>query len=434
MKVLVSAHWCASREGSEGYFGWSAVQCLSKDHELWVLTSSRNKSDLEQAKSDSLVQPNVSFIFLGGPFKPPHANRWIARLQSWKEYYKFSVISLGAARELYQEIRFDLMHHVTVATWRFGSPLWRLGVPFVFGPVGGNEKFPVRFFPTLSHKALVFELLRATSNVVFRLSPSVRACVRNASHVLAANFETLSLMKKLRVSDRGVSLLSPGFHSKAKINEFAQYTHLKTLDGPLRLFSGGSLEGRKGVALALSALAEAKRKGLNFRYRLGGSGPERGYLERFAGDLGLREEVIFGESLCGEAYRKELCTTHLFLLPSLRESAGLTMMEAMLAGCVPIVADCGGPAHIVTDECGYKIPASDPEELVERLVEVILSLDRNRQIIVNKGRAAAKRIASHFSEENYRKSINEVYVLVTGGPARMSYANHATGSPIHRCG
>jgi glycosyltransferase involved in cell wall biosynthesis len=412
MKVLVSAHWCASREGSEGYFGWSAIQCLSKDHELWVLTSSRNKSDLEDAKSKRLVPQNVSFIFLGGPFEPPHANRWVARLQSWKEYYKFSVISPAAARELHRGIRFDLVHHVTIATWRFGSQLWRLEIPFVFGPVGGNEKFPARFFSTLSHKALVFELLRTTSNIVSRISPSIRACVQNASHVLAANFETLSLMKRLRGSDTGVSLLSPGFYSKAKINEFAQHSRLKTLDGPLRLFAGGSLEGRKGVALALRALARAKRRGLNFRYRLGGGGPERGYLERLTGDLGLRKEVIFGESLCGEGYQKELCATHVFLLPSLRESAGLTMMEAMLAGCVPVVADCGGPKQIVTEECGYKIPVSNPEELIKRLAETILSIDRNREIIIKKGRAAAERIASHFNEETYRKAINEIYQLV----------------------
>lgn len=51
-------------------------------------------------------------------------------------------------------------------------------------------------------------------------------------------------------------------------------------------------------------------------------------------------------------YWKELAASHVFLLPSLGESSGLTMMEAMLAGCAPFVADCGGPAHIVTEACG----------------------------------------------------------------------------------
>jgi glycosyltransferase involved in cell wall biosynthesis len=373
---------------------------------------------LERAKSEGLAPQNIHFAFLGGPFKPWHPNRLIARFQSWREYYEFSANSLAVAAELQRNVQFDVVHHVTVATWRVGSPLWKLGIPFVFGPVGGNERFPVRFFSTLSQKAVLFESLRMASSAISKLSPSVRACARNASHVLAANFETLSLMHQLRGSPGGVSLLNPGFYSKAKISEFSQHLSLRTVDGPLRLFAGGNLEGRKGVALALNALARAKSQGVSFRYRLGGGGPERNYLERVARRLGLHEDVIFGESLSSEAYRKELGATHIFLLPSFRESSGLTMMEAMLAGCVPVVADCGGPAHIVTDECGFKIPVSNAEELVRCLAETILSLDRNRSIIGAKGRAAAERVASHFSEEKYRKSINDVYAFVTSRPRK----------------
>src|ERR1700726_1584361 len=127
MKILISAITCNPYSGSESYFGWSAVQCLSKDHELWVLTSSRNQSDLEHAKSHAVVPQNVRFAFLGGPFKPWHANRWIARFQNWKEYYSFSAKCLAVARELHRKVQFDLVHHVTVATWRVGSPLWKLG-------------------------------------------------------------------------------------------------------------------------------------------------------------------------------------------------------------------------------------------------------------------------------------------------------------------
>jgi hypothetical protein len=37
MKVLVSAFACTPYAGSENYYGWQAVQCLAKDHDLWVL-------------------------------------------------------------------------------------------------------------------------------------------------------------------------------------------------------------------------------------------------------------------------------------------------------------------------------------------------------------------------------------------------------------
>lgn len=413
MKVLVSAHACLSRGGSEGYFGWSAVQALSKDHDLWVLTSSRNQLDLEQAQSDGLIGTNVQFIFVGGPFQPWPQNRLVARLQSWKEYFTFSRACLPLAKSLHEQFRFDLVHHVTVATWRIASTLWKIGIPFIFGPVGGNERFPFRFFSALSFQAKAFELLRMLSNCASRLSSSVRACIRGASHVLVANFETLSLLRKLGCPPSRISLLNPGFYSNERITEFSRSARFKTIEGPLRIFAGGNLEGRKGVALALYALAQLKTKGVHFHYRLGGGGPEFSHLRRLSQRLGLQGNVTFGEPLLGQAYQRELGQTHLFLLPSLRESSGLTMMEAMLAGCVPIVADCGGPRHIVTDECGYKIPLSNPNELVHCLTKIIFDIDRNRDVILAKGRAAVERISSHFNEQNYRKSINEVYWSVT---------------------
>jgi glycosyltransferase involved in cell wall biosynthesis len=415
MKILVLAHGCSSRGGSEGYFGWSAVRCLAQDHDVWVLTSSRNESDLQEAQSEGLVSQNAHFIFLGGPFKPWPANQWIARLQSWQEYWAFSILSLSKARELHQRIAFDLVHHVTIATWRISSSLWKLKIPFVFGPVGGAEQFPFRFFSILSGKAKAFELLRMLSNTVSRISPAVRACLRNASIVLGANLETVSLVKKIRGADSNVSLLNPGFYSSPSIKSFSRFVGQRAMNGPLRLFAGGNLEGRKGIALALRALALAKEKGMDFRYRLGGGGPEQRYLEQLTCKLGLRDHVIFGTSLKGEAYREELGATHILLLPSLRENVGLTMMEAMLAGCMPIVADCGGPALIVTEECGYKLPVSNREEMVRRLAELILSLDRNREIIITKGRASSERIASSFSEAHYREAIGNVYAQVTAG-------------------
>ena len=81
----------------------------------------------------------------------------------------------------------------------------------------------------------------------------------------------------------------------------------------------------------------------------------------------------------GADYLKELGESHVFLLPSLRESAGITMMEAMLAGCVPVVADCGGPAHIVTDDCGWKIPVGGRAGMIDALAEAIATLDRDRE-------------------------------------------------------
>jgi glycosyltransferase involved in cell wall biosynthesis len=414
MKILISAHGCSPYLGSESWFGWSAVCCLAQDHELQVITTSRNREALAQATAEGLVPPGVHFHY-AGRVKPWHPNRLVARFQGWSEYKDFARTTLTAARELQQIEKFDLAHHVSVASWRVASPLWQLGIPFVFGPIGGNEQFPVRFLPCLSSGAAAYEALRMSSNLASRFSPSVRNCLRRAAHVFAANSETEQLVKAVRGTGQGVSRLQPGFYSEAAIADFARFDTGKSPDGPLRLFAGGNMEGRKGVALALAALARVKRNGVDFRYLLAANGPEIPHLKKLAAQLALQREVLFEDNLRGEDYRRELGATHVFLLPSFRESTGLTMMEAMLAGCVPVVADCGGPGFIVTDECGCKIPVSNREQMVAQLASVLTEIGRNRSIISKKGAAARKRIATAFSADHYRKTVNAVYASLVQG-------------------
>jgi glycosyltransferase involved in cell wall biosynthesis len=411
MKILVSALACHPHLGSESHVGWAAVQCLARDHELWVLTSARNRSDLDAARAAGKVGDNIHFVY-AGHFKPWHPQRLIAHLQGWKEYVSFTKESLPVARQLHQEVGFDLVHHVTLASWRVPSPLWRLGIPLIFGPVGGNEMFPLRFLPILSPVAAAFELVRKFSTLTSRFSPGVRACIRRAAHVFAANAETAALLVRLRDTETGVSRLLAYFHSDDRVRAADPAGPEKPREGPLRLFAGGNLEGRKGVALALHALARAKSRGVKFRYRFGGKGPEFNSIRQLVSKLGLRDEVVLGETLRGSDYEQELRSSHIYLLPSLRDSAGITLAEAMLAGCVPIVADCGGPGQIVTEECGFKVPPTSPRDLIEKIANIIVELDRNRDILRQKGPLAARRIEENFTEENYRRVVNSVYQSV----------------------
>jgi glycosyltransferase involved in cell wall biosynthesis len=413
MKILLSAIACSPYLGSENFVGWLVVKSLARDHELWVLTGRRNQPDLQRAAAEGLVPANVHFIF-AGEFQPWHPNRLRARLQDWREYQHFARAILPLARQLHATEKFDLAHHATIATWRVASPLWRLGIPFVFGPVGSNEKFPARFFPILSGSATLFELARMTSNVVSRFSPSVRESIRRAAHVFCANAETEQLMKTVRGSDQGVSRLMATFFTEEKVGTFARLATGRNLDGPLRLFASGNIEGRKGVALALAALARVKKNGGDFRYRLNANGPEIPHLKQLAARLGLSREIIFAQDQSREDYQRELGITHVYLLPSLRDNAPATLTEAMLAGCVPVVADCGGPSFMVNEECGYKIPVVNREQMVAKLAETIIAIDRNRQVILEKGRAASRRIATSFSEENYRVTVNAVYQSIAG--------------------
>jgi glycosyltransferase involved in cell wall biosynthesis len=398
--------------GSESYFGWAAVRCLARDHELWVITTGRNRPDFLRAEAEGLIPPNVRFVYAGS-FKEWHPNRLLARVQGWKEYIQFAKDSLAVATDLHRKEKFDLVQHITYSTWRVASPMWRLGIPFVFGPIAGNETFPFRLFPVLSPAGAAFELARKTSNVFSRYFPSVRQSILEADHIFAITEESERLMKSIRGSGKSVSRLSPGFYSEAKAAEFSRCVAGKSVDGMLRLYVAGNLGGQKCIAIALQALALVKKRGVAFRYYLGAGGPEIPHLKKLAAKLDLNEEIIFGGAMSREDYQQELGRTHVYLLPSMRETVGLTMMEAMLAGCVPVVADNGGPRLTVTEDCGYKVAVSTPKRMAEKVADIIVAIDRDRKIIPKKGQLASQRIITTYTEENYRNSVNAVYRALT---------------------
>jgi len=267
--------------------------------------------------------------------------------------------------------------------------------------------------PWISPSAAGFELARKCSNTFSQFSPAVRKCVRNAAHVFATNAETQSLLVRLRGTQLGVSRLSAYFRPDTGATTTIPLK--KFGPGPLQIFAGGGLEGRKGVALALHALARAKSQGVQFQYRYGGKGPEFGRLQQLVTRLGLQNEVHLGDSLAGKDYHDVLNAAHIYLLPSLRDSSGITLAEAMLAGCVPIVADCGGPGQMVSEECGYKVKPSSPSAVIEEISKIVVHLDRNRDELERKAPAAAKRISDKFVERNYQDTVNAVYRSVVKG-------------------
>ncbi|HEX7653064.1 MAG TPA: glycosyltransferase, partial [Verrucomicrobiae bacterium] len=279
MKILVSAIACNPYLGSESHFGRAAIRSLAREHELHVITTSRDRVDLEQASAAGLLAPNVTYHF-AGRYAPWHPNRMRARLQGWREYVDFMRDSLVVATALHQREKFDLVHHLTYTTTRVPSPLWRLGIPLVYGPICGNEPYPFRLFPLLSLPGAAFELARKYHNLRSRWSPAVRESIRRAAQIIAITEEAEQLMTAIRGTRAGITRLSPGFYTADQIQEFTQAGLTKKLTGPLRIYVAGHLGGQKCVALAFHGLALAKKAGVDFRYHLGANGPEVPHLKK----------------------------------------------------------------------------------------------------------------------------------------------------------
>jgi glycosyltransferase involved in cell wall biosynthesis len=414
VKILIAATACHPSFGSEAYVGWQAISALRHDHDLWVMTSlSRPTIESLINKEDGWTRVRFVYVDERDGVRPYSENRMIARIQSWMRYRKWCRYACVAAKKLNQEIKFDLGHHVTYATWRMGSPLSGIGLPWIWGPIGGGEIFPLRMIPVLSPVAAIFEIVRAIHTWLAKKSPSVRRAVRDATLVLPNNPETESLLSGLGVPKNRIRRLCQSFLPRERFERFKRSQWMTPREcGEVRLVAGGNLEGRKGVAIAIHALAQLKREGIPFRYTYLGRGPELEHLRSLVNRLKINDRVNFIDSLSGEEYIQALQSGHVYLLPSLREGVPVTQMEAMAAGCVPIVADCGGAGPMARSSGSEPIPVSTKNRMTREIAEAIRRVWLNPEHWIDLSRMSSEGIRSGYSTEHYLANMNEYYTLV----------------------
>jgi glycosyltransferase involved in cell wall biosynthesis len=412
MRILLSAIACSPERGSESGVGWKAAVALSKNHTVHVITSKGEQKGIEPALANGEYR-NLSFTFFGND-APYHENRLIARLQSWKRYADWMRQSLDVARKLCAQHQFDLAHHVTYSSWRVPSPLWQLDLPFVWGPVGGTAEYPNKLLGKLAPRSALFELIRGMSNRHASRSKALKDCVRNSAAVVASNKETFDKLLPLRSRTEGLHILFPAFFTDRQVEMLKFDAANKPPDQPLQLFAGGNIIGSKGLIFALEALQLASRQGIDWRLVVGGYGPEIPFLRKKAQALGIADRIDFHMGFAGDAYRKKLKDSHIFILPSFRENAPGTILEAMLAGCVPVVVDASAQGDIVRSQLGFKVPVRSATQITEGIAEALVQIARNPGMRISTGQKASDFVAQSYREDTYIKGIETIYDEVRG--------------------
>jgi glycosyltransferase involved in cell wall biosynthesis len=407
MKVLLSAIACRPDLGSEAKVGWDAATAVSENNDCHVVTHTSSRKTIEQKQAEGIAT-HIKFHYYGQEFSW-HPSRFVARIQSWLIFRKWQAQLLPFVRALHEEHQFDIAHHATYVTWRVASPLWQMPIPFVWGPIGGTASLPPAFFGILSIQARIFEIARQASGMIDSRSRAFLDCAAKSSVVVAANEETEIFFRQFRPKG-AITRLSPVFFSPTQVAALCDPPRTAPSAGtPLRLFAGGNLEGRKGVALALQAIAELRRRGIAMKYTFGGHGPELKSLQTLAQKLGIDDRVEFHHGFHREDYVRRLKESDIYFLPSFRETTPITLLEAALAGCYPVVADNSGAGEIVRRIGGTAVPVHNRAQLVSQLADTLQWCGSHREYCASATREISANAAEEFGREKYVKRINEIY-------------------------
>ncbi|MBL8327785.1 MAG: glycosyltransferase family 4 protein [Rubrivivax sp.] len=356
LRILLSAYACEPDRGSEPGVGWHWMRALlQQGHELVVLTRANNQERIEQACARQGLPLGERLHFLYHDLAP-----WVLRLKkrgligTQMYYAAWQRGTLAIARQAHQRHAFDLCHHLTFGVWRQPSPLHRLGVPFMFGPVGGGEEPPWSLVPSLGRRDRLHEHARHWLNRVATWSPDVQQCLRDSARVLAKTPQTAAWIA--RAGGQADNLLEIGIDSAVAVQR-------PRAPGPqgasLRCLYAGRLIGLKGVHLAIQACEQAVRAGTDVHFTIVGKGPEKPRLERLAASSALAGRIRWVDWLDRESLFREYAAHDVLLFPSLHDSSGNVVLESFSLGLPVVCLDLGGPGVMVDGSNGMAIPAPE---------------------------------------------------------------------------
>lgn len=417
IKVAVVAIACSPRHPSEAGLGWKAVVAMAANSSITLFTHRRNQEEIQayldsQECSDDLKK--VRFVFVGRCHNY-HRNQAIARLLNWHYYRRWLADCAAALRNYSLDGGIDLIHHVTYSTWRMGSPFHRLGIPTVWGPVGGAGSVPLSAFDVLSPAARFTEGLRLVLSLFYRNTLSFKKSLESCSVVLASNNETRQFLEKH--TQKKIRTVFPTYFEP--VRGFPGATRREPGE-PLRCFFGGGLIGSKGVSLSLRAMAMAVGEGFDIVFKVAGEGPERRHLRSLAEDLGIADRVQFLPLLSGDDYSNVLRQAHVFVFPSFRENIGITMVDAMLFETAPIVLNTSAPGEIVTEECGWKICLASRDQMVESICLALRKAYDDPAATLRKSVNARERVLKSFTLSEYSAAISSAYAEALAANRRPS--------------
>lgn len=389
MKILLSAFACAPNVGSEAGAAWRWAMQLAKDHEVIVVTDEFRRKAIEAELAERPMN-NPRFVFYR-PFwlkHMPFRSVW-SRLLSIGWQYSL----LPFARRLHREHRFDFVHHLTWGVFRTPSFMGFLGIPFVLGPLGGGEDAPLRLKHSIHGRAKLGELLRTALNWTAHVNPILWWAFSRAT-VIFARTPSTARMLPYGLGKRAVLAQEIGASPRADVTPMKHAP-----DQKLRVLFAGRLLAWKGVQLAIGAVAHACRHGAKVQFCVIGSGPYASELHSKAARLGLPVEFIdhLPQHELFERFRDADC----FLFPSLHDSGGTVVLEALSFGLPVICLDLCGPAEFVNEDSGVVVDTAGKSEAeVEAgLGDALVMLANEPEVLMHRSLGAIQR-ARHHAIEN----------------------------------
>ena len=372
LKILLGCYTCAPNRGSEPGVGWNFACRIAKFHTVHAIVEAGFKECINKYSQEhpDVVQ-NITFHFIPNTFFP--TLRKIYPPSYYHFYRKWQKKAYEYAAELDKKENFDLVHQITLAGYREPGYLWKLGKPYVIGPLGGFTQTNWKLLGGLSlHGILFFSARNILNSLQKRFGFAAKHLSKHADVIIVSDNEAAADVKKhwhrapLLMQEVGTQLITSAVPTARRDGE------------PLKVCWVGLLQPLKALNFVLHAIARCQHP---VELNVVGSGEMEQKWKNLSQQLGITDKVIFHGSVPHQKVNQVMQSCHVLCVSSIKEGGtGTVVLEAMQNGLPIVCLDHCGFASVVNERIGIKIPITNRKQISKDFATALDTLYENEEL------------------------------------------------------
>lgn len=221
--------------------------------------------------------------------------------------------------------------------------------------------------------------------------------LRNCDSIITVSAFLKKRIAEEEIEENKITVIPNGFNPLNFHLSMNKSTHRN------RILFVGFLVEVKGLGYLLDAVKIIRERNKDIKLEIVGVGPLEKSLKEIVGKLGIEENVTFYGFRPREEIARFINETDIVVLPSIYETFGVVIIEAMAMGRPVVATRCGGPEDIVTEDTGMLVPSRDSAALANAIMSIFNDYKKyNSQRISEIAR-------ERFSFDEVDKRIIEIY-------------------------
>ena len=400
MNILYIAYSCLPNKGSEEKLGWNISVESAKTNRVIVVTKEEHREKITAYLQENPIE-NIEFHYVDIPglYKKIYKGAaYSLRLNIWHKR------AFPLVEKLCREKGVDVIHQITPIEFRSIGKYYTIpNTKFVCGPLGGGECVPKGLKGYAASNFLV-ELAHSFLNLLYKAKYKITKQLDACDYFFFANQETQEYLVSL------VKNKPQMIHSDTGIDETVftdTRKQISSYEEPMVFLVAGRMAYRKGHRLLLDALKEIPKE-YRYQVRFVGEGPEMNKLKKRCRKYGLDQTVVFTGKIPFTQMAWEYENSDVFVMPSIRETTGMVLLEAAIKNLPSIVLNRFGGAVLFDETSGYFLEGNSRKEYIDALKNAMIFCMEHPEDVAQKAENAHK-VAECYTWPHKLEVYNGVY-------------------------